>query len=355
MMLWTDQSEKSADLEAYLIKNLQASMPYCRPLAIIPLNKSEYITPEGKLKNRSAEGESLKDAILRKVNEVPSLASMMQWESEISFAAAEVLSDLVSVASSVGADETSPNSNNPKAMATALKLLARASAGSSQDSAQVRLSLHDALLPMLNDHIYNLDLLDEALATWERTFDDSLNPLPDLPPLTRAKLNKQVHFQIPLVSETSGASAWGAVSEVPATYEWSRVGMQDADAFKKLIVNSLKRSPEHPATFVQIRIGAACDYAQDKAGPISFVLACLFKSSDRPLEGLANSVSWISPMFEFEGSAHELVINPRMVYTTSSEEATSFSRKFRVREQLVMELISRIGFHAARPGIVRFD
>lgn len=360
MMLWTDQSEKSLDLEAYLTTNLGGDKAHCRPLAIIPLNKSAFITQAGDLKDGATTREELRSAIQIKVNQVPSLAAMMQWEAEISLAAAEVLSDLVNVASSValaGEPDADTVGRNVGTMATALKLLAKAASGDSQDSSLVRLSLHDALLPMLNDHIYNLDINADAAGTWSRTFEHATDPLPKLPIETTGKLNKRIHFQISSEPADPGAaSAWGAVSAVPVDFDWGRLGLTDSSDLERQTTNSLRKKPTEDGVFVNIRIGAACDYAQNKPGPITFVVACLFRCpATGPLENVSKANNWISPVFELDGRPSQLVINPRMVHTTGYVEAESYEFKFRMREQLVMELISRIGFHSSRPGIIRFD
>lgn len=108
---------------------------------------------------------------------------------------------------------------------------------------------------------------------------------------------------------------------------------------------------------VQIRIGAACDYAQKTTGPIPYALAALLpeKVGLKPHELTPNSTAWISPELDLGSGIVQVFVEPRFVRVRGEKAANTFKAIGRIKEQLLLELVSAIGHHSSRPGIVRFQ
>lgn len=112
-----------------------------------------------------------------------------------------------------------------------------------------------------------------------------------------------------------------------------------------------------------VYVGASCDYAQKTDGPIPYVVAAFV-----PMPRHAGRISvgghklaegshcWISPLIDLEGfGIGHLVADPRFTRTRGQDRACQFRAVNRIREQLLMQLISSVARHGDRPGIVSVD
>ena len=112
---------------------------------------------------------------------------------------------------------------------------------------------------------------------------------------------------------------------------------------------------------VLVRIGAACDHAQNSTGPIPYLFGLLRpidverkKSKDGTILPLKASV-WTSPILS-DGVAETpfvVDVNSRFPYVLNRDNASELKVLFRFREQLTVHLLSHAGSYQVRPGIVR--
>lgn len=112
---------------------------------------------------------------------------------------------------------------------------------------------------------------------------------------------------------------------------------------------------------VLVRVGAACDHAQNSTGPLPFLFGLIRPTSaERKKRGdgtefpLKASV-WISPLLSVDGIDTPFVIevNARFPFVMNREDGAKLNVRFRLREQLLVHLLNHAGTYQVRPGIVR--
>lgn len=204
------------------------------------------------------------------------------------------------------------------------------------------------------------DVWDAALAGPDR--------LPDLSRAQAADLN--AHLHLGGAGPNLTAIMWGAICELEDDVDWAgELGIESGETYANHILGALKdpKKATKPSSQevrpLQIRIGASCDYAQKTDGPIPYVVAAFV-----PIPQHAGRISvgghklaegshcWISPLIDLEGfGIGHLVADPRFTRTRGQDRACQFRAVNRIREQLLMQLISSVARHGDRPGIVSVD
>ncbi|NHA00599.1 hypothetical protein G5V59_12820 [Nocardioides sp. W3-2-3] len=160
--------------------------------------------------------------------------------------------------------------------------------------------------------------------------------------------------------ESISPTDWGAICEVEEGFTWEEFGVNSQDDFFAHIEKVVKINwGKHAvgARAVQIRIGAACDYAQKSSGPVPYLFAAMLPSrtdKDDAYSLTPRSTGWISPELIIDGSPVQLCADPRFVRVRGAAQTSSFKVLGRIREQLLMELVSSVSQHGSRPGIVQF-
>ena len=101
-----------------------------------------------------------------------------------------------------------------------------------------------------------------------------------------------------------------------------------------------------------VRVGAACDYAQRRKGPIPFLLAAEIPCGT--LREHLQGSEWRSPILvaNSDEGPFTLVVNSRFLTTVPEEAAQGWQVCYRLREQILMHLIGHAGHYVTRPGIV---
>lgn len=342
LVVWTDMPNRVVELRQYL-ERFFARKPFVRPVAILPLSKTRYIN--------SATGEAtsrdLVEEIRTHLRKHPAMNSLVQWETDVLGAAARVLADISTLACELEGETSLP---------TLLKRLANEAVGHKNAGEDPRAAVQAALLPMLQDHLKNSNVV---AADWADPFDGAVDPAPPLSKSQVALLNNRLHITNQNTDRPISPLAWGAVCEIEEEIDWNELGLESEEHYVREIVATnvridLKKSSE--IEVVQIRIGAACDYAQKACGPIPYALAAVLPGK----QGLkahalhSNSTGWISPEVDLGNGVVQLFVEPRFVRVRGETSAASFEVISRIGEQLLLELVSTVSHHGSRPGIFRF-
>lgn len=207
----------------------------------------------------------------------------------------------------------------------------------------------------------------ESKDVWDAALAGS-DGLPDLSRAQAADLN--AHLHLGGAGPTLTSIIWGAICELEDDVDWSgELGIESGEAYATHILRALKDpkkatkpSPQEVLP-LQIRIGASCDYAQKTDGPIPYVIAA-FVPVPQPTGSVSvgghklaeGSHCWISPVIDLQGfGLGHLVADPRFTRTRGQERASEFRAVNRIREQLLMQLISNVARHGDRPGIISVD
>ncbi|GMA37560.1 hypothetical protein GCM10025876_37640 [Demequina litorisediminis] len=136
-----------------------------------------------------------------------------------------------------------------------------------------------------------------------RSFEGATEPPPALSKTQVGLLNTKLHVTRQDTARPISPLAWGAVCEPEPGIDWSEFGVADEATFVSEIVAKKVRIDlkNYAPGIAQIRIGAACDYAQKATGPIPYALAALLpvKDGDRTHELQPKSTGWLSPELDF--------------------------------------------------------
>lgn len=353
LVMWTAHPHLKDELVAYLDKNLDPDRPHARPLVVMSLAKENFIDPNAGTV-RDADG--LSREIVAAVISNPQLAALLGWENDVLAAAGDTLASLINL---VPAHQRN-NASLAGALDTILSRLARAAVGSPNVEVDHRSAINSALAPILNDRIMNQSVTEEAKDLWKNavTCHDNADPAS----ATEAgQVNRMLHLSIPR-TEKIRATDWGAVVVWP--FERSDDAMLKVTGLtiKQMLCNEfrLRSSAIDACKLLLVRIGAACDYAQNNKGPITFLFGVeIPEGADRQMAGgkpvkLSDAI-WRSPVFAGPGYAEpsRLYVHIRFPLTELAGSCAAWTACYRLREQLLMNLITSASSYASRPGIVQ--
>ena len=224
-------------------------------------------------------------------------------------------------------------------------------------------SFPPALAPILSDRILNQNVEEATKKIWEQAvtkYDDK--HLEEASPVEAGEINRMLHLAVP-GSEVLLPTDWGAIVTWP--FEWTDEMLKSLTGLtiKQMVCEEfrLRSSAIKFCRPVLIRVGAACDYAQDNRGPVMFLFGLDIpegaerqkNSNDRPVK-LTDAI-WKSPVFLLPGAEEpsRLHVHIRFPQTHLPGKCTDWDVCCRLREQLLMHLISASSHHVARPGIVQ--
>lgn len=346
LVLWTDRPEAADDLIAYLDKGLEES-PNVKPFGILPLSKTDYIdTASGDLLGPDA-GEALRAEIVAHLGRNPAAAALVQWEGAVLEASARVLAELFALSAEAG--------GGGEDLALLLKRLTCETVGRANVGTNPRAEISSALLPLLQDRLQNLDSVGDTDSVWS----DVLAGARDA-----GTANRDVVLQLNSMLHVDAANSvrpvdWGSVCELEENVDWQEFGYDsEADCLAAVAAPVRVTLAKYPgAKLVQVRVGAACDYAQRTDGPIPFALAAAIpEKTPSGVHALNGGGAWISPLIEMgDLGPVQLAVQPRFIRVRGAKQVEDLHVLGRLKEQLLLELISGISAHGARPGIVRLQ
>jgi hypothetical protein len=347
LVIWTEFGHLTRELTAFLDARLDPAKPHARPLAVICLEKEKYIS----LNTGAVEQpRALREAVESAIRDRPQLAALLSWETDVMNATGSTLAALLALVR----EERRTTDQYPTALNELLSLLAIASVGKSNVPSDRRGAITAALAPLLLDRIYNQSTSAAAKKLWDRAVSlDQQDSLDHLGPLEAGGLNRMLHVALPGPEHLRGFD-WGAVVQLPA--EWmpdaemeSRFGSRLA----RILGGDFKieRNDRARCQLRLVRVGAACDYAQGRGGPIPYLLAVEVPVDVRRDEEHLQMAEWRSPVFVVDGPAFRLTVNCRYFVTVPRAQTEGWNVVYRLREQLLMDLIDYAGGYVTRPGI----
>lgn len=355
LILWTEHAHQAGALTAYLDDALDVERPWCRPLAIIALAKERFINVGTGALNPA---EDLRKAIEDALASNPQLAALIEWETDVLAAAGETLASLTSLVP-VG-DRTT--ARFPGALDGVLSRLAVEAVGKKHVGNDQRAAVTAALAPILADRIVNQEVTDVTSSLWARAVTKhGQKQLPQATPTEAGGINRMLHVAV-AGSEKIVAADWGAVSEVAAEI-WTDDALRNllGVSIDDLLLNEykIKRDDHARCRPRLVRVGAACDHAQKRAGPIPFLFGVEVPVSVErvAINGrvLVPAAEWQSPTITLpeESDPFVLHVNSRFEITRPESATTNWQAVYRLREQLLMQLIAHASAYVGRPGIVR--
>ena len=346
LAVWTEHQHLIKELIEYL-DTPEVVRPFARPLAIVGLPKSQFIDlSTGTFDSLDLLVETIRDKILQKAP----LAAVLSWESEVLAALGETLSSL----SGLVPDNKRTTPLYSDELRAVLGHLASSSVGAQHVQSDPRAAVVAILNPLLADRIVNQPVVEAVSEMWTQALGSGGQA--GSQSVSSGKLNRMIHVAIP-GSERILPSGWGAVVEWPTpcgTKDFKDQFGIDQDDF---LCKELKiEDPDlhHKCVLRLVRVGAACDHAQVRPGPLQYLLGVevpegVWKKRPR----LPASV-WLSPNLQFEPESRPFVlaVNTRFSVSVTRSTAEKWRAQYRLREQLLMQLITHVSNYQARPGIV---
>ncbi|HEY8270038.1 MAG TPA: hypothetical protein VIG33_04070 [Pseudobdellovibrionaceae bacterium] len=356
LVLWTEHAHCAQGLTEYLDMGLDKKKPHSRPLVVVPLSKDNLINKDDKV----TDPEELRRKVREAVTANAQLAALLDWETDVMTAAGDTLVALLNLVPT----ENRTNTSYSDALDVILSRLACEAVGKPHVEVNQRAAITTALAPILIDRMMNQEISKETLDLWSKAITrHSGKKLEDASPEEAGHLNKMLHLAIP-GSETVRPADWGAVVRWP--YEWNddellcRMGFKIPDMLGgQFLIERKDRARCKPHL---VRIGAACDYAQNKEGPITYLLAMEIpedaerKKNRKTGDDLELSDAiWRSPVFITTDSAESfrLYVHIRFPISVLPSMTDGWFASYRMREQLLMNLLTFSSNYSSRPGIVQ--
>ncbi|MDS4031812.1 MAG: hypothetical protein RKO66_17315 [Candidatus Contendobacter sp.] len=351
LVVWSQLQNLDGELRDYLDESIDSERPHARPLAVLGLAKENFINlDDGTITNY----EGLRKEILDKITANPQIAALLGWEADVLTAAGDTLAELLKL---VPAAERVSNSY-PRALDTILSRLAREAVGRPNVGINHRTAITTALAPILADRVINQKVAPETAELWTRAVtrynDDSLQ---NASVEEAGRINRMLHVAI-LGSETILPTDWGAVVDVEENI-WN-----SDDRLRQLFDGSrsellkeefkIKEADYGKCRPCLVRVGAACDYAQKRRGPLTYLLG-LEIPTNLKRSNKASGAEWESPvlMVNGDGTPFRLHVNVRFSLVRPASSCGGWKVRYRLREQLLMLLLSHSTGYTARPGIVQ--
>lgn len=344
IILWTTHQPHRDAFETYIMDNVD---PLKRPLAILSLDKNEYLAGDA--------GEKLMADIGKVIETDPRLRALLDWEREVLRAAGTTLAE---VGALVSADDRKAIRFSER-LDEVLSLLAAEAVGEGNARADPYSAVNAALMPILSDRIANQRIEPDSNAIWTAAVTKIGNvPAPSL--AEAAKLNSMLHVAT-AASEELRPGAWGAISLLPeAELEdgpmQARFNLPAKPLFSTLFCMSVK-AERNKSRLCVLRVGASCDYAQSRRGPVPFMLGAIMPADAQRREDNLPKAEIVTPPLMLDGfdGPVRIAFNAHLVVTMVPEDFQEWPPLCRLRESLLMQITTHGAQHATRPAIISFS
>src|SRR3984957_11860260 len=348
LVLWTQYDSECAALKDYLDANLDEQKPYVRPLAVFSLAKDRFLNIETGV---VLDAAGLRQAVESGIRRNPQLAALLAWETAVLAAAGSTIAALLIPLPSASRSRTS----FPGAIDTQLSRLAVAAVGKKNVPNDKRSAINAVLNPILSDRILNQAPSTEGQELWTLALTQDQQELADLDDREKGILNRMMHLALP-PAEAVRPLDWGAVVDFPEAWKSdeemiARFGVR----LREILGGDLKieRNDRNRCRICAVRVGAVCDFAQSGKGPLPYLVGAEIPAIIERAKLPASE--WKSPVMTIPSLAADsfhLVLNSRYLFTLTENEVQGFTVRYRLREQILMQLIAHAGQYVTRPGIV---
>ena len=342
IVLWTMYPDQADELHGFLKHRLQ-DVP--KPFAVQALSKNDHLDAQGAV----IDPESLVAAINRIIAEQPQVGALLNWEERVLGAAADAVSSIIELAESAARD-----GNSGEEVGRLLANLAVAAVGKEHAGEDRFRAVSEGLLPILGDRIASMRSRKADNALWQAAFGE-IDAGQRLSQDEAARLNRLLHIAPP-TSEGDGAERGAVIALLEEFSEKAFTETFDLapeETAEKQFWRKRPQKDTYKSQWVLVQTQAACDYAQAQPGPLPFHLGLCLPASEVQ-KGTSPAALWQSPCFERNGQAHFLHVNARFQVSLPSGKARQAQPLFRLREQLLNDLIYQIHGYGARPGIISF-
>ena len=340
IVLWTQYPDQAEALLGFLHERMGQGVT--KPFDVLPLPKSRHMDPDGTIRD-----DKLMDAINDIVRGLPQVGALFDWEGRVLGAVGQTVSSILELTSGEG------DGGRTKQVGRVLGRLAVAAVGKRHVDEDRFRAVNEALLPILADRIARMSSGTINEGIWPEALN--LPPDKEKPPIEESsRLNRLVH-----VADPGGtpAIARGAVVPLPDSYR--RAGFCDHFGISELnaATKRFRCKKFDPCSsrfrWVLVQCQAACDSALSNPGSVPYYLGLDFPQEHRSSKNPPES-TWRGPMFEFNGEFRQLRVNAAFPLALPSSETRDVAPLYRLREQVLNDLLYHVHSHGARPGMMSF-
>lgn len=339
LILWTKYSDKADSLHRFLGERLETTP---RPLAVKAIDKMHHLEPNGNVRST----EKLVAEITSLLDKEPQIAAMLDWEEKVLNATASTVSSIFNLAE---------EQNRGDDVGRLLARLALEAVGENHVEPDRFHAVNEALLPILTDRIAAMRSKDDSEKIWKSAFNSS-DTESALSLEKAAKLNRLIHIASPMDAEDG--TQRGAVIALPGklsgnAFEREFSLKQEEAASKQFLCKNFAEENEK-FRWVLVQCQAVCDYAQNQPGPLPYYLGLELPQASVSKSGKPPAALWTSPPFESEGATRLLHVSARFQVSLLAADMKKAEPLYRLREQLLNDLIYQIHGYGARPGMLSF-
>ena len=341
IVLWTQYPDQAEKLRAFLVDRLEGVR---QPIAVRALDKAKHLNSDRTVVNADAVVASIRKLMQAQ----PQIGALLNWEERTLGAVGDTVASIMGLAES--AAEGAEPSNELRRL---LGVLGREAAGKKHSIADPFRAVNDALLPILADRIASLPFGEDDRGLWLAAVgtDDLDEPL-SMREVVR--LNGLLHTA--RLGRGSGGER-GAVIALPNKFSGkgfkATFGLPVKEAAEEHFGRT-ETGEDDDLRWSLVQTQAACDYAQMRSGSLPFHLGILLAPDEIRSDRQLPAAVWGSPAFEFAEEDCVLHVNSRFQVPLTKRSAKLATPYFRLREQVLNNLIHHIHGYGARPGMISF-
>lgn len=336
ILLWTWYPAQAADLAAYLDDRLEKAT---KPSSVKALPKDDHLDSNGDVKDE----RSLMAAIMKLIKGQPQVGALYDWETRILSATGKVVASLLEMASA------RPSTDRPAEAGRILRQLGMAAVGDAHVDTDRFRAVNEALLPILADRIAGLRSEQSNADVWQAAFD-APSRSQSLTSDEAARLNSMVHLDTDTRIPERGVVV-PRLARLMTSFD-DNFGIGETDAAKKQFQCSNFMANDKRFRWVLVQAQAACDYAQARPGP-----APCYLGLEMPFKKPGSSqpaALWTSPALDLGGEVRQLRVSAAFPVSIGPYEFSKEPPIYRLREQILNDLIYHLHSHGARPGMLSF-
>ena len=341
IVLWTKYPKEKDALMNYLEQRLEG---VSTPFTVVALDKKNYLDAQKIL-----DSEKLVTDIMQISTTSPQFFALLDWENHLLTAAGDTVASLLGLVRGAGS-----TTDRSELLSRLLYKLAEAAAGPEHFNNDRFRAVNDALLPVLADRISSLHS-GSVNDVWQNAFDPGEHNQA-LSKEEVASLNRLIHIAHSF--EHSLGNERGAVVALPVRFTANgfskEFAIEEAKAVAEEFFCSSPSSGDPKYRWVLVQSQPACDYAFNQPGTLPFYLGLEFPSEYERKNGYPRASLWRSPRYEFDGAERLLHISARFPVSLSSYEAIVMAPLYRLREQILENLIQHLHSYGSRLGILSF-
>ena len=361
LIYWSRHERDKSLLEDDIFKNELTSR---RPIAYISAMKSDYFTMGGeKTEDFEEKIENLFKIINKELKKFPAYSYLLSWENQTHKASNLTLQEIFGPYR-----KTDKWDNNADFIFNSLS------------SANLGIKRFEKAEP--------IDRIKGCFNTFNSIFFDTLesgiNSLnisepkcldPDLSNIDTTLFNSNINYRINMADNVSDICEPGVVFEyngiekegvfkklLNSILDYLRlkelIQKDNKDVTAEVLKNKLKKEPRELRSNIRkswIKIGLVvtplCDYAQNKKIYDRIIKGLLIESIYLEWINEKSEAIYISPIFRYNDKDYVLVLDFRYFITSEIDNWTN-NKLFRIRQQLLSEIQSKLARHINRQGVL---